>query len=122
VELKACHTWDLCAGRSWLPKEVARDLTKAHSLPAGVQAFELLVVTHLSWAEGRPPRGVKYARRADAAEAAVTARALLERLGQTSTLRLDEEHAFGVKVEVDAWLCGPIAATANSVDRRVTDG
>jgi hypothetical protein len=106
IEAKACHTFDLCANRPWLPSELAKDVTKSQSLSATVQVFLLVIVTHLEWGSGQA--GIKYARRADPNEAANAAAKLLEAYGKTSRVPIGEGAHFGVHAKVDAWLCGPI--------------
>ena len=111
IELKALQSWNAALRRYNPPFDqvVAADLAKARALAPDADLFELVVCVHVASPVPRELDGVvKYSsalrRVADKAQGDENLRQLLESFGRVEHVPLDEGEAFGLRVEVDAWL------------------
>lgn len=118
LEAKAFYSFDVLALRSFdkYKSFIHDDIVKARGVPGSPEIFMLTLVTNvLDPVPAELRRIVKYDRPLRTASDPEPARAAIEQflseLGTTDHRRLQGGSAFDVRVDVDIWLCGPVASS-----------
>jgi hypothetical protein len=113
--------------RPWYEREISGDMDKARKLASGAEIFTLLIITFVL--DPIPPelRGlVKYPDRHTAAADRNAARTrvatFLNQLGPAESWVLENGEAFGMRVTVEGWLCGPVNHSKGKPPRKTAYG
>lgn len=114
VEAKAIVSFDV--ERSQSTKELrglVKDIDRARDESPAAEVYGLMICTHLASPVPRSHRHLVSSyfwsdRVADRSAAIENMKAVLRPLGRLSYSKLGRGIAYGIRVEVDVWLCGPV--------------
>ena len=114
LQSKAAYTWDMLRPHLGpYSAEIRGDVLKARKAAPEAQIFVLVFLTHLFDPVNLLSEVIKYARSlakaVDKSIARSKLKAFLAPLGPTACWEFKNGEAFGVRVAVEAWLCGPVA-------------
>ena len=117
LESKAAYTFDMLrTAMGGHETAIREDMSKARNLAPSAEIFSLVILTHVLNPVPSKLRGlVKYSQSiaiiADQETARANLDACLAKLGPTQRREFGDGEAFGVRVAVEGWLCGPVTGS-----------